>query len=292
VSGAAGIVGGPVLTRAGGEDRIVEARLSVRRSGSWPCRGAVGSFAAIRSIRRRGVVSRSVCAIMQCQLGSSPEWYTKGDAGSVPRLPLSYGSPAATFPICPDTGSRPAASLSFLSSPPSPKMALEAAVVMLVTASMLAAGRLSLAARCGREVGARSTELGILGIKAVVQHFSVLRAWWFYRRGARWEVWELYEGSDVLTPLRQSSTLGPLRLPRLGWISCGLSDAQKLSHVHWTSGFRLANARQEETLRLAALNDMILDPDYSAPHCLVSPRPRKTNAQSGNELPLACWPPD
>ena len=59
-----------------------------------------------------------------------------GEVGIAPMLPLSYGSPTATFPICPDTGSRPAASLCVASSP---KMALEAAVVILVTASMLAA---------------------------------------------------------------------------------------------------------------------------------------------------------
>lgn len=61
----------------------------------------------------------------------SPGNMREATVGITPKLPLSYGSPADTLPICLDTGSCLPTSLFFTSSPASPKIALEAAASIL-----------------------------------------------------------------------------------------------------------------------------------------------------------------
>jgi hypothetical protein len=68
------------------------------------------------------------------------ETLVQGRKGQVaPTMPVLYGPPAATFPISPEMGSRPEPSLCAMSSPACLQLALEAVVVILVTAQIMRA---------------------------------------------------------------------------------------------------------------------------------------------------------
>ena len=96
-----------------------------------------------------------------------------------------------------------------------------------------ACGCASLVEVCGRGTQVTGEELGVLSIDDVFKQFlgSAVKG-----SGVDGKLGALLR-SDVLTR--------PYDPPSLRWKSCGPSDARKLSHVHWVSGFRVATGRQE-----------------------------------------------